>query len=118
MPGATVTVVGLPDGRLPAAWDDVKQTLEDTRAATTADLVLAPRLDDAHQDHRLVGELVHTVWRDAVVLHYELPKWDGDLSAPSVFVGLSSSWPGARWRCWAIPFPARRAGTGGTTTCS
>ena len=87
--GADVTVAGLTDGRLPAAWDAVKQTLEDFCAQHPADLVLAPRSDDAHQDHRLLGELVPTVWRDAQVLHYELPKWDGDLSRPSVFVGLT-----------------------------
>ena len=63
--------------------------MEDIAAQVSADLVLAPRPDDAHQDHRLVGELATTVWRDATVLHYEIPKWDGDLSAPSVFVGLS-----------------------------
>ena len=88
VPGASVTVAGFTDGRLPAAWDAVKQTLEDFCAEQPADLVLAPRADDAHQDHRLLGELVPTVWRDAQVLHYELPKWDGDLSRPSVFVGL------------------------------
>ncbi len=88
-PGATVSVAGYDDGRLPAAWNAVKQTLEDFAAHHPADLVLAPRPDDAHQDHRLLGKLIATVWRDAQVLHYELPKWDGDLSRPSVFVGLS-----------------------------
>ncbi len=87
--GATVNVAGLRDGRLPASWDAVKEAMEDIAAQVSADLVLAPRPDDAHQDHRLVGELATTVWRDATVLHYEIPKWDGDLSAPSVFVGLS-----------------------------
>jgi LmbE family N-acetylglucosaminyl deacetylase len=89
-PGAAVTVAGFADGRLPGAWDAVKQTLEDFAARQPADLVLAPRPDDAHQDHRLLGKLVTTVWRDAQVLHYELPKWDGDLGRPSLFVGLSS----------------------------
>ena len=51
------------------------------RAAVRPDLVLAPRVDDAHQDHRLIGRLAPTVWRDALVLHYEIPKWDGDLGA-------------------------------------
>ena len=43
------------------------------------DLILASRRDDAHQDHRLLAELTTTVWRDALVLHYEIPKWDGDM---------------------------------------
>ena len=38
------------------------------------DLVLVPSHGDAHQDHRLVAELAPTVWRDHLVLGYELPK--------------------------------------------
>jgi LmbE family N-acetylglucosaminyl deacetylase len=80
----------LPDGWLPAYWSQAKDLLEEL-AATTAppDLVLAPRVDDAHQDHRLVGLLATAVWRDALVLHYEIPKWDGDLVPPSHYVALS-----------------------------
>ena len=55
-----------------------------THSRTTCPLTaggrrLRARPDDAHQDHRLVGKLATTVWRDQVVLHYEIPKWDGDL---------------------------------------
>lgn len=88
-PAARLVCAGLPDGRLPEHWGAVKQTLEDLAATCAPDLVLAPRTDDAHQDHRLVGSLVTTVWRDALVLHYEIPKWDGDLAAPTHFVPLT-----------------------------
>jgi LmbE family N-acetylglucosaminyl deacetylase len=89
VPGARLESCGLPDGRLPAHWGEVKEALE--RVATTCrpQLVLAPRVDDAHQDHRLVGSLVRTAWRDALVLHYEIPKWDGDTAAPTHFVALT-----------------------------
>ena len=72
------TILDLPDGRLPSVWNDVKQVLEEHARSFRPDLVLAPRVDDAHQDHRLLGRLVATVWRDALALHYEIPKWDGD----------------------------------------
>jgi LmbE family N-acetylglucosaminyl deacetylase len=91
LPGADVDVhlLGLQDGRLPASWDTVKTMLEDVAAATPPpDLVFAPRRDDAHQDHRLVAELASTVWRDALVLRYEIPKWDGDLGAVTHHVPL------------------------------
>jgi LmbE family N-acetylglucosaminyl deacetylase len=90
-PGATVRVLDLPDGRLPAHWDAVKETLEETAAELRPTVVMAPRADDAHQDHRLVGELVSTVWRDALILHYEIPKWDGDLCSPNVYVRLTEA---------------------------
>ena len=51
---------------------------------------LAPRMDDAHQDHRLLGTMAPTVWRDALVLHYEIPKWDGDLGRSNCYVPISS----------------------------
>ena len=84
----TVHTFGLPDGRLPAVWGTVKQYLEDVAAQCDVDVVLAPRPQDAHQDHRLLGELVPTVWRGPLVLGYEIPKWDGDLGRPSVYVPL------------------------------
>ncbi|GAB3299843.1 PIG-L family deacetylase [Geodermatophilus aquaeductus] len=88
-PGAAVRVLDLPDGRLPAHWDAVKQALEEAAGEHRPGVVLAPRTDDAHQDHRLLGELVSTVWRDALTLHYEIPKWDGDSRSPDVYVPLT-----------------------------
>jgi LmbE family N-acetylglucosaminyl deacetylase len=91
-PGADVDVVvhGLPDGRLPAHWGDVKQLLEDAAVGFEPDLIFAPRMDDAHQDHRLLAELVTTVWRDTLVLRYEIPKWDGDLGRVTHYLGVPS----------------------------
>ncbi len=89
-PGAKVETAGLTDGRLPAQWPEAKEFLEDFAGASTPDVVFAPRVDDAHQDHRLLGTLASTVWRDSLILHYEIPKWDGDLGAPNHFVQLSS----------------------------
>ena len=60
------------------------------RCLPDADVVLAPRMDDAHQDHRLLGTMSPTVWRDALVLHYEIPKWDGDLGRSNCYVPISA----------------------------
>lgn len=87
-PGVTAHFAGLEDGLLPAQWSATKQAMEDLARTCRPDLVLAPRVDDAHQDHALVGQLVGTAWRDAVILHYEIPKWDGDVGAPNTFVPL------------------------------
>jgi LmbE family N-acetylglucosaminyl deacetylase len=78
------------DGRLPAVWNDVKDALEAVARETgRPDLVLAPRTDDLHQDHRLIGKLVPTVWRNSLVLHYEIPKWDGDMYPVTHFVPVA-----------------------------
>ena len=91
LPGHDVAIQagGLPDGRLPAFWAETKELLEEAARRRPVDLVLAPRVDDAHQDHRTIAEIVPTVWRDHLVLGYEIPKWDGDLGRPAVYVALS-----------------------------
>ena len=91
LPGCQVTITSaeLPDGRLPAHWDAVKELLESTAQNGPVDLVLAPSRHDAHQDHRTVAELVTTVWRNHLVLNYEIPKWDGDLGRPSLYIPLT-----------------------------
>ena len=90
-PGADLGVElhDLPDGRLPAVWGQVKEVLEDVARSFRPDLILAPSAGDAHQDHRTVGELVPTAFRDQLCLAYELPKWDGDMSRPNTYFPLT-----------------------------
>ncbi|TDV46884.1 PIG-L deacetylase family protein [Actinophytocola oryzae] len=85
-----VTVHKLPDGRLPAHWDEAKNALEDLRSRTDPDLVIAPHRGDAHQDHRGLAKLVPTVFRGHLTLGYEIVKWDGDLGSPNTYQPLSS----------------------------
>jgi LmbE family N-acetylglucosaminyl deacetylase len=91
LPGADLAIdlFDLPEGRLPAAWAEVKEILEKVAQSCSPDLIIAPSPDDAHQDHRIIGEILPTVFRDQLSLGYEIPKWDGDLSRPSMYVPLS-----------------------------
>jgi LmbE family N-acetylglucosaminyl deacetylase len=88
LPGAELEIHRFPDGRLPAHWNSVKETLELVAATFRPDVIFAPRRDDAHQDHRLLAELVSTVWRDVLMLRYEIPKWDGDLGRVTHYVAV------------------------------
>jgi LmbE family N-acetylglucosaminyl deacetylase len=78
----------LPEGRLPTAWNDVKDILEAVARSTSPDLVIAPSSQDLHQDHRTIGQIIPTVFRDSLYLAYEIPKWDGDLGRPSMYIPL------------------------------
>jgi LmbE family N-acetylglucosaminyl deacetylase len=84
-----VELHALPDGRFPEVWGQVKGILEQVAGVYKPDIVLSPSRHDAHQDHRLLGELVPTAFRDALCLGYEIPKWDGDMGRPSVYLPLS-----------------------------
>jgi LmbE family N-acetylglucosaminyl deacetylase len=83
-----VSLHSLPDTLLPTAWNAVKEILADVARSFTPDLVIAPMPADAHQDHRMVAEIVPTVFRDQLYLGYELPKWDGDMGRPSMYFAL------------------------------
>jgi len=52
------------------------------------DIVFTHRLDDRHQDHRLAAELTWNTWRNHLVVEYEVPKYEGDLAAPNLYVPL------------------------------
>ena len=64
----------------------MKQHFEGLKERVSPDLVLTHHGSDLHQDHRLVAELTWNTFRDHLILEYEIPKYDGDLGAPNVFV--------------------------------
>jgi len=104
----TVELHDLPDGRLPAVWDQVKEALEEAARSCSPDLIIAPSRDDAHQDHRTVGEVVPTVFRDRLYLGYEIPKWDGDLGRPSMYVPLPAGTAHRKVELLHKCFPSQR----------
>ncbi len=111
LPGAELTFAlhDLPDGRLPAHWGTVKEAMQAAAALLSPDLVLAPWSGDAHQDHRLVAELVPTAFRDALALHYEIPKWDGDLGRPTVYVPLTEEVARRKVELLHASFPSQKS---------
>jgi LmbE family N-acetylglucosaminyl deacetylase len=54
---ASVVLKGFRDGFFPWVGAAVKEVFEDLKGQVAPDLVIVPRRDDAHQDHRLVAEL-------------------------------------------------------------
>jgi LmbE family N-acetylglucosaminyl deacetylase len=77
------------DGFLPFQGAEVKAALDELKQAASPDLIFTHHRRDSHQDHRLVAELTWQTFRNHMILEYEIPKYDGDLGAPSVFVPLS-----------------------------
>jgi LmbE family N-acetylglucosaminyl deacetylase len=76
------------DGFLPYSGQDVKERFEALKARVTPDVILTHSREDRHQDHRLVSDLTWNTFRHHLVLEYEIPKYDGDFGAPSLFVPL------------------------------
>jgi LmbE family N-acetylglucosaminyl deacetylase len=79
------------DGFFPYCGGDIKEFLERLKRQYSPDLILTHYRHDLHQDHRLVSELTWNIFRNHLILEYEIPKYDGDLGVPNLFVPLSES---------------------------
>lgn len=106
---ARIDIRGLRDTRLPAQFDQVKDVLAEL-ARRPWDVVLTHQRYDAHQDHRLLGELATTAFRDHLVLQFEVPKWDGDLGSarPNLYVPLTAGQVSHKWDLLDRHYPSQR----------
>lgn len=76
------------DGFLPFTGTEIKAYFEELKQTVSPDLILTHQRRDAHQDHRLLSELTWNTFRNHFILEYEIPKYDGDLGQPTVFMPL------------------------------
>ena len=88
---AHVRIEGFRESYFPYHGADVKGYFDRLGSEITPDLILTHHGSDLHQDHRLVAELTWNTWRDHLILEYEIPKYDGDLGRPNVFVSLEQA---------------------------
>jgi LmbE family N-acetylglucosaminyl deacetylase len=82
-----IIVKGFRDGHFPFQGSAIKEYLEGLKK-TEPDVIFTHCREDLHQDHRLIAELSWQTFRDHLILEYEVPKYDGDLGSPNVFVDL------------------------------
>ena len=98
-----------PDGRFPARFEALKAAFASLAAAVSPDLVLTHRLEDRHQDHRLVAELTWQAFRDHLILEYEIPKYEGDLGQPNFYMPLSRAAARRKVSSLMRLFPSQRS---------
>jgi LmbE family N-acetylglucosaminyl deacetylase len=79
---------GFRDGFFPYDGAEIKGFFEDLKSFEP-DLILTHQRDDLHQDHRLTCQLSLNTFRDHLILEYEVPKYDGDMGRPNVFVPIN-----------------------------
>jgi len=87
-----------PDGFMPFEGAKVKTVFEELKQAISPDLILTPYRKDAHQDHRTIAELTWNTFRNHLIWEYEIPKYDGDLGQPNLFVPLDAEMGRAKVR--------------------
>jgi LmbE family N-acetylglucosaminyl deacetylase len=86
---------------------EVKEHFEGLKERVSPDVVLTHHGSDLHQDHRLVSELTWNTFRDHLILEYEIPKYDGDLGAPNVFVHLDEELARQKVEALRASFPSQ-----------
>jgi LmbE family N-acetylglucosaminyl deacetylase len=79
------------DGFLPYDGAEVKSFFEELKGQVKPDLIFTHWQGDAHQDHRLLSELTWNTFRNHLILEYEIPKYDGDLGRPNLYVPLAAA---------------------------
>jgi LmbE family N-acetylglucosaminyl deacetylase len=91
LPRKRVILKDFRDGYFPYDGADIKRFFEELKAEFSPDVILTHQRADLHQDHRVTCELTWNTFRDHLILEYEIPKYDGDMGAPNVFIPLAES---------------------------
>jgi LmbE family N-acetylglucosaminyl deacetylase len=84
--GRSILLKDFQDSFFPEHRRVIKLFFEQTLKSVDPDLILTHARADAHQDHRLVNELSWNTFRSHQIWEYEIPKWDGDLPQPNLYV--------------------------------
>ena len=102
-----VDILNFRNRYFPYQGNEIKEYVESLRAECNPSLILTHYRDDLHQDHRLISELTWQIYRDHSILEYEIPKYDGDLGQPNIFVPLTESSTDEKIRCLMECFPSQ-----------
>lgn len=84
-----IIIKGFRDGFFPYIGGDIKVYFEQLKQEISPVLIFTHYRHDLHQDHRLISELTWNTFRNHLILEYEIPKYDGDMGIPNIFVPLS-----------------------------
>ena len=85
----TIITKGFKESFFPYRGENIKSFFERLKIQVAPDLIFSHYRHDQHQDHRVICELTWNTFRNHQILEYEIPKYDGDLGQPNVYVPLS-----------------------------
>jgi LmbE family N-acetylglucosaminyl deacetylase len=105
--GSQITAFQFRDGFFPYLGGELKEAFESLKDREP-DLIFTHLREDRHQDHRTVSDLTWNTFRNHLILEYEIPKYDGDLGQPNVFVELTGEVLDRKVSLLAEGFPSQR----------
>jgi len=87
----TIIIQQFEDSFFPYHGREIKKVMHELSRGFLPEVIFTHYGNDLHQDHRLIGELTWNAFRDHWILEYEIPKYDGDLGSPNLFVPLTEA---------------------------
>ncbi len=106
---STVITKSFKGSFFPYRGEQIKAFFEQLKARVEPDLIFSHYQKDLHQDHRFISELTWNTFRNHLILEYEIPKYDGDLGQPNVYVPLSHEVCDAKIRYLMEEFSTQRS---------
>lgn len=107
--GHRVEIHDFADGFFPAQRAALKETFQALAATGDPHLIFTHHEGDLHQDHQTLGALTRETFRRHLTLGYEIPKYDGDLTTPNLYVALSDEVREAKVALLMEAFPSQRS---------
>ncbi len=103
-----VIVNSFRDGFFPSQWKEIKEYFEKLKFEISPNLIFTHYREDRHQDHKIISDLTWNTWRNNFILEYEIPKYDGDLGNPNVYVNLEEKYLAKKNRITLETFESQR----------
>src|SRR5262245_2011107 len=104
----SIVIQHFEDSFFPYSGGEIKKFMQALSRGFSPDLIFTHYRNDLHQDHRLIAELTWNAFRDHWILEYEVPKYDGDLGSPNLFVSLNEAVCSRKIRGLLDGFPSQR----------
>jgi LmbE family N-acetylglucosaminyl deacetylase len=103
-----ITVHDFRDGFFPSERGPLKDVFRDIAATGDPHVIFTHDEADLHQDHATLAALTRETFRDHLVLGYEIPKFDGDLTTPNLYVPLADEVRRRKVELLLEAFPSQR----------
>ncbi len=84
-----IVIKSFRNGYFPFVGAEIKDFFEVIKKDISPDLIFTHYRDDRHQDHRCISDLCWNTFRDNLIFEYEIPKYDGDIGNPNLFIPLT-----------------------------
>jgi LmbE family N-acetylglucosaminyl deacetylase len=86
-----IDIYNFRESYFPFIGAEIKDCFEAIKKEFNPDVIFTHCNNDLHQDHLLISKLTWNTFRNHLIMEYEIPKYDGDLGTPNLYIHLDES---------------------------